>query len=113
MSVLIMAPADGYNDHDCDAIQVFLETLSSDGVTKNGAVINASYNPDDPSTWTGVTWNSDAEKRVTHISWTGLSSVAGALDLSDFTSLTVLDCSDNALTALDVSGCAGLEALLL
>ena len=56
-----------YDAHDVEKFRAFLEETDADGVT-NGSKINALYDPDDPSTWTGegfseyksgVNWNED------------------------------------------------------
>ncbi len=96
-----ISPVDGYNDHDYDAIQAFLET-EYDGM-KNGLRVNASYDKDDPATW-GVTWVlAFGEQYAQRIDWNG-TGIGGDLDLSGCIELERLECRNNALTFLDVGG---------
>ncbi len=125
--------ADGYNDNDYNKIQAFLET-EYNGV-KNGDRINEiDYSKDNPDTW-GVKWTLDGgENYAYRIDWNS-KGIGGALDLSgcthlyllyvDQNNLTSLDvsngmaagsrveCAENGdgFTALNVSGCSGLETL--
>ena len=57
-----------------------------------------------PSTWEGVTVENG---HVTAIEW-GDKHLAGALNLSDFSALTKLNVSRNAITSLNLSGDAAL-----
>jgi len=100
-----------YASNDYNKLRSFLNQTSADGVHTNGWQMNVAYDPNNPLTWTGITWNDDAAKRVTDIDVES-QSLAGALDLGGFTSLTDLDCSRNAITSLDVSGDVSLVWLL-
>jgi uncharacterized repeat protein (TIGR02543 family) len=106
---------DGYNDHDFAKMQTFLEQLSDDGVTKNGTRLNPAYNPDNPVTWTDVTWSEvGGEHRIVRIGAGDLFfniGLKGPLDLSGLEALEYLNCVGNSLGSLDVSGCIALENL--
>ncbi|NPV92683.1 MAG: hypothetical protein HPY50_18095 [Firmicutes bacterium] len=118
MMVLALFPAleasaapPGYNENDFNKLQAFLNQDSAEAGQTNGQALNPAYDPDDPATWTSVTWTDvGGEQRVTRIDW-GNEDLAGSLDLSDCEALEYLDCTDNALTALTVSGCTVLEEL--
>jgi len=103
-----ISPADGYNDHDYAAIRAFLET-EVDSI-KNGARIGSYYDADNPSTWPGITWNSDAEKRVTIVDF-GMYNVAGPLDVSECSALTTIFCQHTQVTSLNASGCTSLQTI--
>lgn len=45
----------GYDDHDYQKLVGFLE--QTDGIKKNGEKISTYYNPEVPTTWVGVRWN--------------------------------------------------------
>ena len=69
----------GYNDRDYQKLATFLELPNGEG--KNGHKLNADYDPADPTTWTGVYWDSGETKRVARISWYS-KDLTGSLDLS-------------------------------
>lgn len=106
--------SNGYDDNDFAKLQAFLDLPSAVADKTNGQCINASYNRTNPASWTGVAWNSQTPKRVTTI---GLSytwwnkSLAGALDLESFTSLTILECGANQITALNLDGDTALTSV--
>lgn len=100
---------DGFNDNDYQKLVAFLETANSDGV-KNGFKLNPDYDPEDPSTWTGILWTGDTDDRIGWLFLHGYGLV-GSLDLSGFTMLEHLDCSENMLTELILTGCLSLELL--
>lgn len=123
-------PAD-YHEKDAKKLIEFLNERN--GSTTNGRVFNPAYDEDDPTTWTGVVWDSQSPKRVREIQWSN-KGLVGSLDVSelaalvslqcgqnyltgvdasDCTALTNLQCENNALTALDVSGCSALKYPLL
>lgn len=68
-----------------------------------------------PGDWTGsVTWSKGmSNKRVTELSihYREDSILTGALDVSELTALTDLDCYGNSLTKLNASGCSDLTYL--
>ncbi len=105
---------DGYNDNDFNKIQAFLNLTSAEPSKLNGEQINTSYDAANPATWTGVTWSSATPKRVEKIEWPE-TYLKGSLDVSNFSSLTKLECTygevssvnlsgDTELTYLDISG---------
>ena len=104
-------PADGYNDHDYNLMRAFLEQESETPGVKNGKMLNTAYNADDPLTWTGVTWTTDAEKRLADFSVADYTRIAGSLDVSGCTALTHIGFFDTAITSLDASGCTALDNL--
>lgn len=63
---------------------------------------------DNPSTWTGITWNEDGNVEGIDLSFKNLS---GSLDLSNFSSLKKLDVTGNNLTSLNLDNCSSLEKL--
>lgn len=118
-----------YTYQDCLKDQRFLNNLDSDTATYN--LDNISYNSlelntlysfvnsnenaqilnwdlDDPSTWTGITWNEDGNVEGIDLSFKNLS---GSLDLSNFGSLKRLDVTGNNLTSLNLDNCSSLEKL--
>lgn len=123
-----------YDDTDFVSLRSFLEQPSASPGVKNGEQINpGGYDADDPTTWTGVSWNGANPKRVTHITtdWNN-KGLAGSLDLSSMdmleyinvyqnslevvdvsgcTSLTTLNCSTNSITTIDVAGCTALTSI--
>ena len=103
---------------DVSRLKSFLEQTDSNGV-KNGTKINSSYNANDTSTWTGVTWSEvNGVKQVTGINWAG-KSLEGGLNLSGCTALTYVDVGhvytdklySNCLTSLNLTGCTALTTL--
>lgn len=64
------------------------------------------WNLDDPSTWTGVTWNEDGNVESIDLSYKNLD---GTLDLSNFSSLKSLNLSGNNLTSVNLDNCSSLE----
>jgi len=100
--------ADGYDDNDFSKLQAFLNQTSSNGIAKNGAVINAAYNDDDPATWTGVLWTDDEVKRVQEINW-AFKHIAGSLDVSNFSSLVYLNCFGCGISKVNLSGALALN----
>ena len=99
-----------YSDNDYNKLVAFLEYDGGSG--KNGEILNPGvYDSADPTTWTGVTWDTQATKRVTGISWVN-TGIAGALDVSGFDTLVNVNIGANALTSLDASGCSALVELI-
>ncbi|MDO4627882.1 MAG: fibronectin type III domain-containing protein, partial [Planctomycetia bacterium] len=106
-SVSVTAP---YNENDFTKIRNFLEQTNAQGV-KNGTTMNANYNADDPTTWSGVNWSeNNDEKRVVYIHWRE-RGLAGDLDLTNCTMLECLECEHNQLTSLNVAGLEKLREL--
>ena len=98
----------GYDDHDYQKLVGFLE--QTDGIKKNGEKISTYYNPEVPTTWVGVGWNTASPKRVKSISWMSWGLV-GSLDVSGFLALETLWCENHGLEELNVSGCSALTEL--
>ena len=99
---------EGYSDHDYQKLVAFLELPNGTG--KNGDKMSANYDPQDPTTWAGVSWDSGDSKRVDRIVWDS-KGLVGDLNVRGCTVLEYLYCNYNQLTALDVSGLAALEGL--
>ena len=106
---LVVADDAVYNAEDVARLRTFLEQAGMFGT--NGSILSYSYDADDPTTWSGVTWSEiDGELRVTKITWS-YAFLGGSLDLSGCTTLTELDCYFNQLTSLNVTGCTALTTL--
>lgn len=103
--------SDGYDDNDFSKLQTFLNQPSSISGKTNGDCINpASYNSADPTTWTGVTWSDDTQKRAVVINWAG-KALAGNLDISNFTSLSTLQCYYNEISSINLNGDLSLTVI--
>lgn len=63
---------------------------------------------DDPSTWTGIEWDSNGNVESIDLSFKNLS---GSLDLSNFSSLKSLNLSGNNLNSVNLDNCSSLEEL--
>jgi hypothetical protein len=111
-AMMFAAPSD-YNTHDFNKLQAFLNQPSKEVGKKNGQVLNASYNQDEPLTWTGVTWTSGegSETRLAGIFWDNKEMLYGNLDISGCTGLVQLYCSVNNIYGLNVWGCTALQIL--
>lgn len=72
----------------------------------NLSILN--WNLDDPSTWTGITWNEDGNVEGIDLSFKNLSD---SLNLSNFSSLKKLDVTGNNLTSLNLDNCSSLEEI--
>ncbi|MCM1567076.1 MAG: LPXTG cell wall anchor domain-containing protein, partial [Dehalobacter sp.] len=97
------------NASDFNKIRNFLlKTSATAGVT-NGAVMNASFDADDPETWSNVLWSD--EGRVVYINWFD-RGLAGSFDMSGLTGLTSIDIGYNSITSIDASGDSSLLSLL-
>ena len=103
----IFKPSDNYDEHDANALREFLNQESRYGGL-NGQQLNPYYNPDDPSTWGGVSWNQDG--RIVDITWIG-RLVTGSIDLSDCTEIRSLNFYLCGMTSINVSGCSRLITL--
>lgn len=108
MAYAVDADGDGYHDVDFQKLQAFLNQPSAVPGKTNGEVLNSSYDPDKPSTWSDVFWSSgEPPQRVTRISWYR-NDITGTLDLSGLTALKYFTAYSAQLTAIDVSGCTSL-----
>lgn len=100
----------GYDAHDRAAMLAFLETEDEDGV-KNGEKLSADYDPLDPSTWAGIVWTEDEEKRLKFFT-AAYSELCGVLDLNGASALERVTVTGNALTGLDLADCTSLKYLV-
>lgn len=101
------AQLENYDSSEVSQLQQFLNLPSGITGKTNGQVLNPAYNANDPETWTGVQWTTyNTPKSVWAIGaggeWTG-QSLAGDLDLSDFTYLGVLNIPGNLITSLNTT----------
>jgi LPXTG-motif cell wall-anchored protein len=97
-----------YSDIEIARLKTFLSALSDDGVKTNGEQLGASYNPDDPETW-GVSWKADAVRTAYKVDWSDHKDIKGALNVSGFADLMVVDINNTSVTSLDVSGDSKIE----
>ena len=88
----------GYNDNDYQKLVTFLELEDESGV-RNGEKISENYDPQDPTTWEGTTWENGNIFQIDFYD----RNLIGKLDVSNCTELVELDCSSNQLTELDIS----------
>ena len=101
---------DGYNENDYQKLVTFLELVDENGV-KNGEKLSGSYDPQDPATWKGTTWENGRIKKIYFERYAYNEKCVGKLDVSDCTMLEYLDCGYNQLTELDVSNNTALTVL--
>ena len=102
---------DGYNENDYQKLVTFLELVDENGV-KNGEKLSESYDPQDPATWKGTTWENGRIKEIYFERFSYTEKCIGKLDVSDCTMLEWLWCDGNQITELDVSNCTALERLI-
>ena len=88
------------NENEIEALKKFYKQ------NNNSNLVN--WDLDDPSTWTGITWNEDGNVEGIDLSFKNLS---GSLDLSNFSSLKKLDITGNNLTSLNLDNCSSLEEI--
>ena len=119
---------EGYNDHEYQKLVTFLEIEDEDGV-KNGEklceALGTEYDPEDPAAWGyaeyhsdgggwysyhGFVWNDEPDARVYRV-YVGSMGFCGTLDLSGFEAIEIMDCSNNDIVCLDVSGCVNVESI--
>lgn len=86
------------NENEIEVLKKFYQ------LSNNSDLFN--WDLDDPSTWTGITWNADGNVENIDLSFKNLS---GSLDLSNFGSLKKLDVTGNNLTSLNLDNCLSLE----
>ena len=96
----------GYNDNDYQKLVTFLELEDESGV-RNGEKISENYDPQDPTTWEGTTWENGNIFQIDFYD----RNLIGKLDVSNCTELVELNCGYNQLTELDVSNCTELVEL--
>lgn len=90
-----------YNDNDFYKLQTFLNLPSAEAGKTNGQQLNALYDANDPTSWTGVTWENG---RATIINWSDKTFLDGDLDVSGLTELTTLYCGYNRIDSLTLGG---------
>lgn len=88
------------NKNEIEALKKFYKQ------NNNSDLIN--WDLDDPSTWTGITWNANGNVENIDLSFKNLS---GSLDLSNFSSLKQLNVTGNNLTSLNLDNCSSLEEI--
>ena len=96
----------GYNDNDYQKLVTFLELEDESGV-RNGEKISENYDPQDPTTWEGTTWENGNIFQIDFYD----RNLIGKLDVSNCTELVHLYCGYNQLTELDVSNNTALVYL--
>ena len=111
-----------YDAHDVEKFRAFLEETDADGVT-NGSKINALYDPDDPSTWTGegfseyksgVNWNEDGRAAAFYCARDDNESVVyGDFDVSGCDALEYVDIYGAAIESANFDGCTSLSELTM
>lgn len=89
-----------YNKNETACLSIFANQNS------NLSILN--WNLDDPSTWTGITWNANGNVENIDLSFKNL---LGSLDLSNFSSLKQLNVTGNNLTSLNLDNCSSLEEI--
>lgn len=89
-----------YNKNETACLSIFANQDS------NLSILN--WNLDDPSTWTGITWNANGNVENIDLSFKNLS---GSLDLSNFSSLKQLNVTGNNLISLNLDNCSSLEEI--
>ena len=94
---------------------IILSDLNSSNISQLTSFANQgdnlsilNWDLDDPSTWTGITWNENGNVESIDLSFKNLS---GSLDLSNFGSLKKLDVTGNNLTSLNLDNCSSLEEI--
>ncbi|MBQ4370592.1 MAG: hypothetical protein II784_06270 [Oscillospiraceae bacterium] len=100
----------GYDAHDYAALRDFFELPSRQGVP-NGMIMSEDYDPEDPTTWTGVVWTDGSVKKLYSCSLYDYG-YAGVLDLSDCSELELIDCSWSSFDVIIASNCPKLKVLI-
>jgi LPXTG-motif cell wall-anchored protein len=102
-----------YDTSETAQLKAFLNLDSAEAGKSNGQQLNADYDENDPSTWTGVVWSDTSSPyHVTQLNWSS-HSLKGDLILSDFTSLIDVYLEGNSLSSVDFSGDTALETIRL
>ena len=106
---------DGYNDNDFSKLQTFLSQPSSDTNLANGKQLSINYDPQNPDTWTGVTWDTSSPKRVKYIGhyviWAN-NKLSGSIDLSDMVALEEVRIVQNSISQINTTGANSLQQLV-
>ncbi len=112
-----------YDAHDVEKFRAFLEEADADGVT-NGSKLSASYDPDDPSTWTGegdgfikykygVNWNENG-RAVAFCCDDYINGVIyGDFDVEGCDALECVYILGGAIESVNFAGCASLSELIM
>lgn len=106
----------GYSETDYNQLLAYLEQTNSAGV-KNGQQLNDYYNPDDPTSWYGVTWveSYSGMKYIEFISFSAYyypeRNLVGELNLSGLSEVISIGLAENSLTSVIVSNCPKLEEM--
>lgn len=100
----------GYDAHDYAALRDFFELPSRQGVP-NGMIMSEDYDPEDPTTWTGVVWTDGSVKKLYSCSLYDYG-YAGVLDLSGCSELELIDCSWSSFDGIIASNCPKLKVLI-
>ena len=95
-----------YNPGDIAVINAVIDNNHLNWTKADPA--DGSYVPGD---WTDVTWSGDETNKQIVQLFLYSQSLTGTLRVTDLASLIYLNCSDNSLTELDVSGCINLNFL--
>jgi uncharacterized repeat protein (TIGR02543 family) len=103
--------SDGYNDNDLNKLKAFLNIEDATTHKTNLKKISDTAQIDNPATWPGVTWTTDAIKSIQAINILPGKGLTGVLDLSDAVKLEFLDCWENELTGLNLSGAVSLQTV--
>ena len=110
-----------YDAHDVEKFRAFLEETDADGVT-NGSKINALYDPNDPSTWTGegfseyksgVNWNEDGRAAAFYCASYDNGVVYGDFDVSNCDALEYVYIYGAAIESVNFDGCTSLSELTM
>lgn len=100
-----------YNEHELTLLRKFFSHTDLNGVS-NGEKLFEAYDENAPETWnTGLDWIfADGVKRVLGIAFDCFDLV-GTLDLSGFSELTSVSCSNNRLAAVHLTELPSLNSL--
>ncbi len=112
-----------YDAHDVEKFRAFLEETDADGIT-NGSKLSASYDPDDPSTWTGdgdgfikykygVNWNEDGRAVAFYCDGYINGVVYGDFDVSGCDALEYVNIYGAAIESVNFAGCISLSELIM
>ena len=112
-----------YDAHDVEKFRAFLEETDADGIT-NGSKLSASYDPDDPSTWTGegdgftkykygVNWNEDGRAVAFYCDSYINGVVYGDFDVSGCDALEYVNIYGAAIESANFAGCSSLSELTM
>ena len=112
-----------YDAHDVEKLRAFLEETDAQGVT-NGSKLSASYDPDDPSTWTGegdgfsqykygVNWNEDGRAVAFYCDGYTNGVIYGDFDVEGCDALEYVNIYGAAVESVNFAGCTSLSELIM